>query len=351
MVLERSDVSSVNDLLIASCLPEFFALVPSEEAAIDLILQTQIEQRKLVCRCGHVFEKATRAAYERRVKCAECRRHSHFTVGTLYERVTQVRARLGAVWLMDHGAVVTSTKLNQIFGIATSTGLCIINSIGLFIESFRQTSFDEASEGLSCPIFCEIMIKRSRITGAYEHAASVPEEVTVTDVEPDLSNDFSQSFSEPESSDMSDDLGDLDRAVLAQISATPISVDTICESLDSTAGPVGASLTMLELLGHIVSGPGNSFVRLRAAKVKSSSSTDFSPQALAFAEAAIDNIKAIRQGVSRKYLQLYLGAFWCCFDRNIWREGMLMLVSVDATLTPDRNLFDYESPLIVSVAI
>lgn len=350
-MLKRSDVCSINDLLIASCLPEFLALVPSEEAAIDLILQTQIEQRKLVCRCGHVFENATRAMYERRVKCAECKGHTHFTVGTLYERVSQVRARLGAVWLMDHGAVVTSTKLNQIFGIATSTGLCIINTIGLFIESLRRTAFDDVSESVSCPIFGEIMIKRSRITGAYEHAASLPEEVTVADAGPDLENGFSQAFSDTECSDISDDLGDLDRAVLAQISAAPISVDTICESLDSTAGPVGAALTMLELLGHIASGPGNSFVRLNAAKVKSDNRTEFSPEVLAFAEAAIENIKAIRQGVSRKYLQLYLGTFWCCFDRNIWRTGELMLVSVDATLAPDRNLFDYESPLMVSVAI
>ena len=345
MALKHNLVSAANEQLILSCLPEFYALVPDEETALDLILQIQIQQRRLCCRCGYVFETATRAKYERSVKCKVCRKKIYFTVGTLYERVASVRARLGAVWLMEHGAVVTSTKLNQLFGIATSTGLSIINTIGVFIEAMRSSSFHGVSEKVHCPIFEAIMIKRSRITGAYEHASAVPEEVSVSDV--DTSNDAdSGQFSE--SSNMSDDLGDLDREVLAQISAVPISVDTICEKVDQPPGAVGAALTMLEIFGHITAAPGNSFVRPLAAK-RESRSTVFSPQLLEFVEAAVGNIKAIRQGVSRKYLQLYLGAFWCYFDRTFWREGALLLVSLDTSLSPDRNLFDYESPLMVSL--
>lgn len=346
MALKHNIVSATNDQLISSCLPEFYALVPDEETAVDLILQTLIEQRRLRCGCGYVFDSATRAMYERKVKCKVCRKKIYFTVGTLYERVTSVRARLGAIWLMDHGAVVTSTKLKQLFGIATSTGLSIINTIGLFIEAMRGTSFDGISAKVNCPVFTEIMIKRSRITGAYEHASAIPEEVSVVDVDP---NGDSNSGQYSDSSNKSDDLGDLDRVVLAQISAVPISVDTICENLDHPAGSVGSSLTMLEILGHITAAPGNSFVRLTAGK-KAKSETEFSPELIEFVEAAVENIKAIRQGVSRKYLQLYLGAFWCCFDREFWREGALMLISLDSSLSPDRNLIDYESPLMVSVA-
>lgn len=348
MALKHNLVSAANEQLISSCLPEFYALVPDEETALDLILQIQIEQRRLRCVCGYVFETATRAVYERSVKCKVCRKKIYFTVGTLYERVANIRARLGAVWLMDHGAVVTSTKLNQLFGIATSTGLSIINTIGLFIEAMRGTSFDAMSEKVNCPIFTEIMIKRSRITGAYEHASAIPEEVSVADVDLNADENSSQ---DSDSSNGSDDLGDLDREVLAQISAAPISVDTICENVQHSVGSVGASLTMLEILGHITSVPGNSFVRLMAARNGNSRSrnTEFSPELMEFVEAAVENIKAIRQGVSRKYLQLYLGAFWCYFDRDFWREGALLLISLDSSLSPDRNLIDYESPLMVSV--
>ncbi|MBP9092762.1 hypothetical protein KBI23_17195 [bacterium] len=345
MGLKRNLVSAANEQLISSCLPEFSALVPDDEAALDLILQIQIQQRRLRCRCGYVFESAARAKYERKVECNVCRKKIYFTVGTLYEGVASVRARMGAVWLMEHGAVVTSTKLKQLFGIATSTGLSIINTIGVYIEAMRETSFDRVSENVNCPIFGEIMIKRSRITGAYEHASAVPEEVSVSNVDSSAdanSGQFSESANTP------DDLGDLDREVLAQISAAPISVDSICQKVNQPAGAVGAALTMLEILGHITSAPGNSFVRPTAAK-RESRSTEFSPQLLEFIEAAVVNIKAIRQGVSRKYLQLYLGAFWCYLDRDFWREGVLLLVSLDSSLSPDRNLFDYESPLMVSV--
>jgi hypothetical protein len=344
MGLKHNLVSAANEQVISSCLPAFYALVPDEETALDLILQVQIQQRRLRCKCGYVFESATRAMYERRVKCKVCRRKIYFTVGTLYEGVANVRARLGAVWLMEHGAVVTSTKLNQLFGIATSTGLSIINSIGAFIEAMRGSRFEEASERVNCPIFGEIMIKRSRISGAYEHASSVPAEVADSDVDAGTNAD-SGHFNQSASS--SDDLGDLDRAVLALISAAPISVDSICQKVDQPAGAVGAALTMLEILGHISSIPGNSFVRPTSPKRESCSVE--SPKLLEFIEAAVQNIKAIRQGVSRKYLQLYLGAFWCFFDNEFWQEGSLLLVSLDSSLSPDRNLFDYESPLMVSV--
>lgn len=344
MGLKHNLVSAANEQVISSCLPAFYSLVPDEETALDLILQVQIQQRRLCCKCGYVFESATRSMYERSVKCKVCRRKIYFTVGTLYEGATNVRARLGAVWLMEHGAVVTSTKLNQLFGIATSTGLSIINTIGAFIEAIRGSSFEEASERVNCPIFGEIMIKRSRITGAYEHASAVPDEVAVSDVDAGTNADSGQ-FNQSASS--SNDLGDLDRAVLALISATPISVDSICQKVDQPAGAVGAALTMLEILGYISSTPGNSFVRPSSQKRESCSFE--SAKLLEFIEAAVRNIKAIRQGVSRKYLQLYLGAFWCFFDHEFWQEGALLLVSLDSSLSPDRNLFDYESPLVVSV--
>jgi hypothetical protein len=105
---------------------------------------------------------------------------------------------------------------------------------------------------------------------------------------------------------------------------------------------------MLEILGHVASAPGNLFVRLTSAK-DDGAKVEFSPQLRRFIEEAVENIKAVRQGVSRKYLQLYLGAFWCHFDRDSWRVGSLMLVTLDSSLSPDRDLIVYESPLMVSV--
>ncbi|MDQ5934933.1 MAG: hypothetical protein QG574_2239 [Cyanobacteriota bacterium erpe_2018_sw_21hr_WHONDRS-SW48-000092_B_bin.40] len=345
MSQKRRLIVDANEQLIASCLPEFNSRVPDEEAAIDLILELQVRQGKLACRCGYEFVAAIRERYERTVKCLVCRKYTHFTVGTLYEGVRSVRARLGAVWLMDHGAVVTSTKLHQLFGIATSTGLAIINTIGLFIESLRGQSWEDVSEKIGCPNFAEIMIRRSRITGAYEHPSSVPETVSVADVD-HSADEATEQYSHSE--DSFDDLGDLDKKILAEISGVPVSVDVICKRVDQPAGPVGAALTMLEILGHIASAPGNFFVRLTAAK-QDGAKVEFSPQLRRFIEEAIENIKAVRQGVSRKYLQLYLGAFWCHFDRDSWRVGSLMLVTLDSSLSPDRDLIVYESPLMVSV--
>ncbi len=74
MGLKHNLVSAANEQVISSCLPAFYSLVPDEETALDLILQVQIQQRRLCCKCGYVFESATRAMYERSVKCKVCRR-------------------------------------------------------------------------------------------------------------------------------------------------------------------------------------------------------------------------------------------------------------------------------------
>ncbi|CAN5472703.1 hypothetical protein BH11CYA1_BH11CYA1_19680 [soil metagenome] len=344
-----NEATVANNLLISTCLSEFFSLVPTEEAALDLILQTQVQHKKLFCKCGYVFEDAIREQYERKVLCKECKKYTYFTVGTLYEGVSQIQARLGAVWMMDYGAVVTSTKLHQIFGIATSTGLKIINTIGAFIESLRGASCDLASEKVSCPYFSEIMIRRSRISGAYEHASAIPQPAVVVDSEPLADTNFPTSSGDNRDQNSTfDDLGDFEKEVLGQISAVPKSVDELSAQFDHAAGPVGAALTMLELFGHIDQAPGNCFVRSRNAKPESTDSI-LSPELLALITAAINNIKAIRQGVSRKYLQLYLGTFWCFFDREFWRMGSLVVVSIDRSLSPDRDLLAYESPLMVSL--
>ncbi|CAN5347987.1 hypothetical protein BH11CYA1_BH11CYA1_37910 [soil metagenome] len=76
-----------------------------------------------------------------------------------------------------------------------------------------------------------------------------------------------------------------------------------------------------------------------------SSSTQQVTVSIAIA-AAIAFIRKYFHGVSHKYLQVYLGAFWCHSDRIKWNQGMVLRACLKHQPISYLDLLHYEAPEI-----
>ena len=92
------------------------------------------------------------------------------------------------------------------------------------------------------------------------------------------------------------------------------------------------ALVMLELAGLVTQLPGQWFKRNTLKRTNEDTSGNGQTMAGEGVEdinsstiaAAISFIRSTYHGVSRKYLQLYLAAFWYHTDKKYWHEGALL---------------------------
>ena len=60
--------------------------------------------------------------------------------------------------------------------------------------------------------------------------------------------------------------------------------------------------------------------------------------------SAIAFIRKYFHGVSHKYLQLYVAAFWCHVDRATWKKGSVLMACLKHPPVSYIKLLNYESP-------
>ena len=334
----RSIEHAVNEGLIQQRWPEFEELVPNDEVGLEIVFRALSMIGLLRCKCGS--RAVVREESSRTFSCGDCRAKVWFTAGTLFFRVKHFKAWLGAIWLMENGIAVASSRLAQLAGIAQATAHNIQKKIRLLLED----CFDAEAPSVSSTLFISIMTKRSRSCLPNSHPDAELRTMYAESQSADgfAKSEFESSEFEPSDDNQSGFAADSERAASPQdacsspfeeneqkvfdyISYTPISFDSLCVLTGLSVGIVSSTLVMLEMSGHIICLDGDFFVRSKSSTAPVGQSEILTADALALIAAVHRFIWSIHHGVSFKWLQSFLAMIWFFFDKVRWTRGALLL--------------------------
>jgi hypothetical protein len=124
-----------------------------------------------------------------------------------------------------------------------------------------------------------------------------------------------------------------------------------------SANELSAALTMLQLIGLVTSLPGEQFIRSPDKQSKARSNmmdqssvrSQHSAEIKTIIDEFIEFIRVDYHGISRKYVQSYLGSFWCCRDRTRWTAGELLKACLRFRRMSTKEILAYVSPIIVKL--
>jgi hypothetical protein len=338
------------------------------------------------CRfCGVVFKDLDYVM--RFYKCPECKNTVWLTADTLFRKTRNPRAWLAAIWFMEHGLVLSSSRFHSLLEIAQSTAWRILRSVSTVI----QDKLIGNGEHLSSAVFVDLFCRRSCESPRREHpsaeqaaseadarsASESADRDTVSTDKDSVSTEQAAAATgkseaylvevwgapvDPAKETSSSDSGfrQLADVVLAVLSREPKHFDSICAELGLAPARLSSIMMFLELDGQIEVLPGNFFVRHFIGHVTLLSDADLASAGAALgrgasAMAIAEGIQKFRDfialnfhGIARKYLQNYLASYWTQIS-NRWANGALLRAcrhNIDAAF---KLSVKYVSPLIVDM--
>lgn len=293
---------------------EFVLLYPAEVDCIETIYQALYESNKVFCH--HCSGRNVEHNFgERVVRCSDCKQLSWFTADTFFHHMRVARPLLLAMFLLGKGVYFNSSTLHKLTGIAHSSATYIYKKIMAVVTR----SMPDQSMEVPSAMFLSIMTKRSIETPAREHPSSeeeafarrCPKNVGVDEALDDLT---------PAEKATRLCLGDGVKTIDELHYATGLGIPEIC-----------AALTGLQLMGLILELPGARFKL-------NEFSTSVSQSLHDLCATVTKHIRHFFQGVSRKYLQYYVSAYWTWIDRTRWSMQSLLSECSHAARVVDQEI-------------
>ncbi|HEY9683201.1 MAG TPA: hypothetical protein V6C86_16605 [Oculatellaceae cyanobacterium] len=328
------------------------------------------------------------------------------TVGTLLERCRRAEPWMMAIWLTERGVPLSSVCLHEIAAIAQSSALNILRKIRVVVQS----EMEDGAILMPSSEFTSIMNRRSLETPSRMHPRTEEEEYTkerATD-EPEVdsaanSNSCSKDPLETVLQFMPAILHDKVRLVWMKLEEGPMFFDDLVEALGLSVPELNSIMGAFEIDGLIERLGGNRFVRPdcfdartfqrdNCARATSQYRDGFEgqhvltgndskrvnghpikndrpgceqrrggPQSLLHDSYINDSLDKLRtrvvkfvvhffNGVSRKYLQLYLAAFWCFADKLLGRDDYIFRLCLTSPPQRYMDLLQYISHSPVKIA-
>jgi hypothetical protein len=357
---------------------EFEISFPNEEACMEKLCQEI--QRVLGNKCRKCnSDKRNRPFGSRRVRCCSCGARYSLTAGTFFNRIRNARPWVFIIFVLERVGKVNIAAIMEFAGCAYSSTWQMFHKILLCMAGATE---DNISIRSAC--FSELFTRRSKETPKQQHPReeeaeqskpfeqvdpfTVPDGLTqveqhseghqsdwevgssksddLTDRNIELHLDETSvgpeeissaqeedpvaTLSETESTDPhGGELSEDERTVLALLGSQPVHYDRLFEHTGMGFSRLSASLLMLEMLGLVK----NNFDRytrvfnsVPATELQETRAELLSvpPEAKEAISRVCDFIKSGYGGVSRKYLQSYIYAFWCALDRRRWGRDQLL---------------------------
>ncbi len=383
-----------NSELIGALWPDFVQAYPTVE---DCKRELFRRNAKVIYKCRECGAPLKRIYPATRIKCESCGEISKITEGTFLDHMKKPRAWLAALWLREHGVVLSSPVLAKLARVATSTALNILKTTAYVLVQVLDGDAPMVSSGELSELYC----KRSRDTPRRNHPVA-----EVQEIEKDRSADTSAAFvdragladfDEAEHREYDVSLPDIsilqpehntssahwppeeadgckrpvhtfpeEAVILAELSSTPITPDQLIAKLRMDVGIMAASLTMLEVSGLAQRVPGDRYVRT-SELTKNVACTgesqqkfigtadepkDLSPSAppshsltmRRIMAEFVEYIKFFLHGISRKTVQLYFATFWYHKFRKKLPAGWLIDTCLQFGHVKDSAILNYVSP-------
>lgn len=361
-------------------LQQFDVLFPTEKDCIEELYKRANEEGLSKCR---YCEKQTieRQYGERTVWCTDCRKKTWITSGTFFHGIRAVKPWLAAIWFMENGIILSSSKFHKMIGIAQSSALNIFKKVTTVLEQRMQET--KVSSGLFVGIFC----KRSRETPAREHPVSEQKEIEKATKEGNLSGEaksfFAVDIAEKEKIEPIDksvlEMSNEEKKIYDLLSTEPININSLSEKTGFGIQELSVLLTMLELSGTAVRVAGGRYVRNQSGEIddikvvardtgpsdrkndfivlgetgdNSKNKTPRKKRKKQAVEACIKFVRHYFHGISRKYVQNYLAGYWWCYsEAKNKNAGKLLAWCMQYGRLDSSDILAYVSPLLVRMIL
>ncbi|MFN8655330.1 MAG: hypothetical protein U0105_03235 [Candidatus Obscuribacterales bacterium] len=327
----------------ASFIAEFNRRFPTNFHCVIELRRRATGEQDLVCQCGSGNIKIKD---DRKAECLECGEQFWLLADTFFHGIRRPRAYLLLIEMFAEGVFINTSQFQKEAQVAYSTALGIFKKLTMVIAG-SMTDGAEVPSHLFSPGFC----KRSKVTPAGEHPRN-EERVATPHLNPNLSV-RQVDFLIPNPVTDESDLSDADLEVLNVLTTDPIQFDALFERTEMSVSTLLSSLTVLELSGFVLRLSADRYALRPEVRTNPDDDTvdsDRLPVRHAILEtvATILNwIKTSFHGISRKYLQNYLAAYWCLRDRATWNPGALARACIDADAISDQVILAYVSPPLV----
>lgn len=321
----------------ALVLAEFNEKFPSEKHCIDAIVERlKADWCKL---CGS--RQIERGFGNRILSCRTCNKYSWVFAGTFFERMKLPRLYWGAIYLLERRLVFSANALSEWFGSAYASAFELLKKLRLVATS-AMCALDE----VSIRVFEKILLRRCLETAAGKHPSDFSE---VEEDECDESAAANEECAmEEKDRSASCEMTSFEQTIAGLLSSTPVTFDDLVASTGFTASQINVALTMLEFAGIASRIPGDQYLR-QSQGARSSARTAQSVQQSPIVSSISSFIKHYFGGISRRYLQLYIGGFWMTTSNRQSNEFNLFDGVANFGIVSPRFLEEIRSSLAVSI--
>ncbi len=323
----RARKPSDEEALLCASWAAFSDELPTSQACVASLQEMAELDGKLRSPC--CFELQPEGTYgERNYKCPKCRQLVWVTAGTFFDGIRDPITWRGAIWLYEEGLTPNATDLERLSGASYSSCWEICRKLNMVI-------LEQILDGLTpveSAFFQEIVFRRTRVTPAGKHPRAEQAEI-----EKDCLDAVDK--------ESLDDFTEEQISILEVLSAKakPVHFDILCAKTNMPSKDMSAFLMLLELSGAVQRLVGDRYVRITKSK-KVNDVDDLPPELQLMISAFKNFVKAKFQGISRKYLQLYLAAFVCFLNRGKWERGRILNACWQRRKIRRKDLLDYVTP-------
>lgn len=273
---------------------------------------------------------------QRIVQCHTCLSKTSITAGTLFHKIKRVRAWLALILMKQDGIIVNPFQFHKFFNVAYATAADMFKKLRLMFEQTMQLD----SPSVPSSAFFSLIFRRSRKTLAEQHPTSeLDDSCEFETAEATISlrsfvNDPNVMELSPTEQKVFDCLSSADK----------VHFDKLCNMTSLETGSLSAALVMLELYGLVHPIPGDHYVRSKPHLLrKEIENADVLPRI----NIAAKFIRSLFQGISRRYLQLYLAEFWFHANRKNLLPNFLFASCIKGPPLDHKAMLAYVSPQIV----
>ncbi len=290
---------------------------------------------------------------DRTATCLLCGKINYLTAGTFFHGVRRPADWVRAICLLEDGIVFSASMFSSLTGMALSSVSSMLSK--LLIVLSRQMESCPAERSSS---FLPSITKRSLQTPATKQPAA--EQDVFDEIESENMAESLDSFIEGklgeiyQSSNSEDSPGNNangaswlnEKNVYNILSSDPRGFESIGSAAGLNVGELSLTLIHLELAGLVKSLPGNAFTRKHPVWADTSIGPESERKELF--KPFFQFVARTFHGISRKYLQLYLAAFWCYTSRKRWNVGSLFSACLRSKRVTYHDRLAYVSPPVVA---
>lgn len=291
----------------------------------------------------------------RSVWCARCRKRTFLTKGSFFENMLRLDVAHGILYMLEHGVALCARQASIILACAYDTAWKFFHKVQLVIA--EKISIKTALSMGPSADYASLFSRRSNQTPANGHPR---DEQALCEEQSKQNDGFTESKDPKETwtthTESTSNAEQFAESPLLQfLNHEPVEFNMLLEKSGLPVSDLSMELLELRLSNLIVAHPGERFA-LAAQKNKQPTNLRISSIRI-FEEAqkksssdlenSLHYIRKLSQGISRKYLQLFLYLHWFQLDKSVWTKGELTHSCLVHRMITKEEIKSYVTPLTV----